>query len=239
MKKPIIGIAPQFDTSQIQARWTKLHISTTYFDAVTKAGGIPVMLPWHDNADDLTRVAEAFDGIILAGGNDISPLRYGESVLEECGDITPARDDSELLLAKFAYKKNIPTLGICRGCQVINVAMGGTLYQDIPSQFDQKVIHSQKTVSPEYPIHPIRISKDSRLYDCFGKEEIMVNSLHHQAAKQVAPFLIASAFAEGKLIEAVECATKDRFFIGVQWHPEMMIKDEDSLRLFRYFIDAI
>jgi len=241
MKKPIIGIAPQFDTAQIQARWIRLHISTTYFDAIAKAGGIPVMLPLQDNEEDLERVAEALDGILLAGGNDISPMLYGENVLEECGDITPIRDDSELLLAKFAYKKSIPTLGICRGCQVINVAMGGTLYQDIPSQVSrhhEKIIHSQKTISPEHPIHRVNISKDSRLYDCFGKDSIMVNSLHHQAAKKVPPSLLASALAEDGLVEAVEGVAMDRFFLGVQWHPEMMLGDKDALRLFRYFVDA-
>ena len=241
MKKPIIGITPQFDTSQNLSRLQRLHISTTYFDAVEKAGGIPVMLPWQDNKDDLARVAEAFDGIIFSGGNDISPLLYGENVLEECGDITPARDKSELLLAKFVYEKGIPTLGICRGCQVINVAMGGTLYQDIPSQFngEETIIHSQKTIVGNYPSHRLKISKDSCLYDCFGKEEILVNSFHHQAVKRLAPNLTASAYAEDGLIEAIECATKKRFYLGVQWHPEMMNEDEDSLKLFRYFVGNI
>ena len=243
MKKPIIGITPQFDTSQTQTRWHRLHTSISYFDAIAKAGGIPIMLPWQNDEDDVTRIVESLDGIVIAGGNDISPLLYGENVLEQCGDITPIRDESELLLTKFAYKNSIPLLGICRGCQTINVAMGGSLYQDIPSQLDhgnEKIIHSQKTISGEYPSHRIKVSKDSRLYDCFGKEEILVNSFHHQAAKKVALNLFVSAFAEDGLVEAVESVAKDRFFIGVQWHPEMMVGvDEDSRRLFRYFIDAV
>jgi len=243
MKKPIIGITPLYNYIEPQMSRIKMWMNNTYFDAVEDAGGIPVMLPWQSCKADIIRALEIVDGLILPGGNDISPLYYGEIVLEQCGGIHPSRDEAEMLLAKSAYENNVPLLGICRGCQVINAALGGTLYQDIPFQLEPKdgvkIIHSQTTIPPEYPIHRVRISKDSRLYDCLGQEEILVNSLHHQAAKAIAPDFFASAHAEDGIVEAVEPISKDRFFLGVQWHPEAMFRnDENSRRLFRYFIDC-
>ena len=243
MKKPIIAVTPQCEIPQVQGGWQMLRTNTTYFDAIEHAGGIPIMLPWQFNEEDVARVMEIVDGVVIAGGNDISPFYFGENILEQCGDILPKRDESELLLARFAYKNKIPLLGICRGCQVINVAMGGSLIQDIPFQFVSengvKLIHSQKNMPSGYAVHRVSISKDSRLYDCFGQEEIMVNSFHHQAAKDVAPSFFASAYAEDGLIEAVEPVAGDSFYVGIQWHPEMMFKnDENSRRLFRYFIDC-
>ena len=239
MKKPIIGITPLFNAAEPLRKW----MSNTYFDAIENAGGIPIMLPWYTNRADIARALEIVDGVVVAGGNDVSPLIYGENVLEECGDILPDRDEFEMAVAKYAYKNKIPLLGICRGCQLINVAMGGSLYQDIPSQLkdsNPKIIHSQKTMPNDSPFHSVKISKDSILYDCLGQEEILVNSFHHQAAKAVAPGFFASAHSQDGLIEALEPIVKDRFFLGVQWHPEMMFrKDENSRRVFRCFLDYI
>ena len=242
MKKPIIGITPLYNYSEPQMTRIKMWMNNSYFDAIEDAGGIPVMLPWQNNDTDIARALEIVDGVILPGGSDISPLYFGEVVLEQCEDILPSRDEAEILLTKYAYEKDVPLLGICRGCQVINVAMGGTLYQDIPSQLNRedgvKIIHSPKNIPAEYPSHRVNFSKDSRLYECFGQDEIFVNSLHHQAAKEIAPAFFASAHAEDGITEAVESISKDRFFLGVQWHPETMFKnDENSRRLFRYFID--
>ena len=236
MKKPVIGVTPLYDLA-LQSMW----ILSNYFEAIEAAGGIPVMLSIKNAQPETDRLLDILDGVLLTGGNDICPLYYGENISEYCAATVPDLDEMEILLAKSAYERKIPLMGICRGCQLINVAMGGTLYQDIPSQIEREIplIHAQKKIVPkEHPIHSVHILKDSRLYDCFGRDIIMVNSLHHQSCKTIAPQLFAAAHAEDGVVEAVESVLKDRFLLGVQWHPELMfLNNEDAFRLFKCFID--
>jgi len=236
MRKPIIGVSPSFDP-ETQA----MRINGSYFKAIEYAGGIPVMLSMHNKKADLDQLLELIDGILLPGGRDILPLYYGENILKCCGATVPAIDDAEILLTKTAFERDIPLLGICKGCQMVNTAMGGTLYQDIAAQAEPEtaLIHAQgDTIPGDYPAHSVHISKDSRLYDCFGCGTILVNSFHHQACKDIAPGFFAAAHAEDGVVEAVELISTDRFFLGVQWHPEAMFKRDDNAQaLFKYFIN--
>jgi len=236
MRKPIIGVSPSFDPET-----RAMRINNSYFEAIEYAGGIPVMLSMHNKKAELDRLMEVIDGILLPGGRDILPLYYGENMLECCGATVPVIDDAEMLLTKTAFERGIPLLGICKGCQMVNVAMGGALYQDIAALADRKVqlIHTQGDAVPgDYPAHSVHISKDSRLYECFGHEKILVNSFHHQACKDIAPGFLAAAHAEDGIVEAVEPVSADRFFLGVQWHPEAMFKRDDYAQaLFKYFIN--
>jgi len=236
MKKPIIGVTSMFDEA-LQS----MCMHNGYFEALEDAGGIPVMLSIKNRQYEADRLLDVVNGIMLPGGHDIHPMNYGANVSNFCESTVPGMDEAEILLAKSAFKRGVPLLGLCRGSQLINVAMGGTLYQDINENFERNIplLHIQKNIIPkEYPIHSVNIIKDSRLYECFGRETIMVNSYHHQANKVIAPVLFATAHAEDGVVEAVESVSKDKFFLGVQWHPELMFRhNEDARKLFRYFVD--
>ena len=214
-----------------------------YFEAIEDAGGIPVMFSIKNGQEEIVRLLEIVDGIMLPGGRDIHPLNYGDDVTEHCRQTVPDLDKTEMLLVRAAFERGIPVLGICRGSQLINVAMGGKLCQDIPALANRsiKIIHAQNDIIPnEYPVHKINITVNSRLYECFGCDSIMVNSLHHQASTIIAGELFASACSDDGITEAVECNDKSKFLLGVQWHPELMYKkDENAKKLFNYFINHI
>jgi len=239
MKKPIIGISPVYDTSTSTPGIT---LPKAYLKAIEDAGGIPIVLSLWNGLAEVKRILEMVDGIMLTGGNDILPALYGADFSEHCGSTTPERDEAEIMLAKAAFKNGTPLLGICRGCQMLNVAMGGTLWQDIPTEAERTrpIRHEQRGVAPfEYPTHSVRISKDSHLYKFHRRETLMVNSSHHQAPRKVATSLVATAHADDGIVEAIESASPDRFLLGVQWHPEQMFhRDEDARELFRFFIAA-
>lgn len=237
MKKPVIGITPLFDI-KLQSSW----MYSEYMEAVEHAGGVPVVLPLNSFAADAERLLDVLDGVLLPGGQDVSPLEYGQDISAVCGAIVPQLDQMEIALARAAFNRGTALLGLCRGGQLINVAFGGTLYQDIYSEnaVEAPILHNQKGVMPKtHPFHQVSISRDSRLHNCIGQHEIMTNSFHHQAIKNVAPGLRAVARASDGLIEAVETVEKERFLLGVQWHPEFMHKrDENARKLFSSFIQA-
>ena len=236
MKKPIIGIAPLYD-SALESMW----MFTGYFTSIEASGGIPVMLSLKSGQDEINRLLDVADGVLLPGGNDINPLYYGENITEYCAPTVPDLDKMGIMLVKTAYERGIPIFGICRGCQLINVALGGTLYQDIIAQTKPwtVIIHSQKKIIPKnHPIHNVVIDRNSLLYEITGKQSLMVNSLHHQACKYVSDNLYISSRADDYIIEAVESMDKNKFVLGVQWHPELMFNTcEDARKLFKYFID--
>ena len=231
--KPVIGMAALYD-AELKRFW----MGENYIRAIEDAGGIPVLLSLK-NDEDFEPLLDIVSGIMLTGGQDINPLHYGDNISEHCKLIMPERDETDMKLFNTAFKRGIPILGICRGEQLINVAMGGSLYQDINAQAAASIKHWQADIlSANYPVHKIAVSKNSRLYDCFGREAIMVNSLHHQAVKTLAQGLTASAYSEDGIIEAIEYKSSERFLLGVQWHPEAMFRrDDNARRLFRYFIE--
>ena len=199
MKKPRIGITASCKDSDP----AQPFVQDTYIDSIRRAGGEPILLYYNQPAPDLSTL----DGILFSGGVDIEPALYGCDKEPECGEIQPWRDAYELPLCRAAVEADLPVMGICRGAQVINVALGGTLIQHLPSLV-RKIA---------------------------GTDHAIVNSFHHQAAAQPAPGLVVTAVSEGGTVEALEDPTK-RFLLATQWHPERMTEDAFALGLFEAFV---
>ena len=234
--RPIIGL-----THSIQLDEKKLYMPMSYSNAVREAGGTPVLLPITRDADVIESYADLVDGILFSGGDDINPRSYGEDQLWPCGDVCPLRDDFEIQLARTLLRKHPdkPVLGVCRGEQVLNVALGGTLYQDVKSQLSGCICHQQHQIAP-YASHKVCIDPDTRLHAIFGAEEILVNSHHHQAVKDVAEGLRITARAADGVVEAFE-KPDHPYFVAVQWHPERLVEREENAahrNLFKTFVDA-
>lgn len=237
MKKPLIGITSAFEHNPDVLNAHKTSVSIDYSLAVIKAGGIPVVLPVHDNTEIIRELVSRLDGLILAGGVDPDPLLFGEDCLQNMGSISPERDKFEYLILEEFEKTCKPILAICRGLQLANIYYGGTLYQDI-SYVDTKIQHKQKWL-PELPTHNIDIlGTDHIFYEIFGNKT-RVNSFHHQMIKDIAPSLTPIAKSADGITEAFQ--KKDYpFFFGVQWHPEAMAVrgNENMQKIFDKFIES-
>jgi len=232
VKRPIIGVMPLVDMGR-DSYW----MLPGYFDRVSEAGGIPIMLPLTNEETDIEELLNMCDGILLTGGQDVTPQIYGEERLEQCGESCDARDIMDTMFLLAALQQNKPILGICRGIQLLNAALGGTLYQDIPTQLASDLIHCQK---PPYdrPSHEVTLLPGSPLSLLLKQEKLAVNSYHHQGIKALAEGLLPMAIAEDGLVEAVMLPGM-KFVWAIQWHPEFMDKsDEASSRLFTAFINA-
>ncbi|GGL59687.1 gamma-glutamyl-gamma-aminobutyrate hydrolase family protein [Sporolactobacillus putidus] len=233
--RPIIGVTGGYlkKNDFVQGPYTHQD----YVQSLFSAGAVPIILPIAPN--DAAESYEALcDGFVFSGGSDVDPRFYGEPPSLQIDVFNTERDASELLLMKKAIAAGKPVFGICRGLQVMNVAFGGTLIQDLPSEMEQTLQHVQK-VPRVKSSHSVRVLEDSRLCALLnGRKTLYVNSLHHQAIKTLAGELRAVAFAPDGIIEAAEHATNDRIF-GVQWHPESMAAGGDGLmsHLFRYFVE--
>ena len=215
---PVIGISGNF-------RDGDCTLAQAYYMSVVEAGGTPVVIPSYDDEKALVSLLDTLDGIVLSGGADIDPDYLGEEPLD-CVSINPRRDAQELMLVRLAVDRQIPVLGICRGIQVLAAALGGKLYQDIRSQHDGECIEHSQTIARGLPSHDVRLVKDSLLYSLFGKEVLAVNSFHHQAVKEAPEGFRVTAMAPDGIIEGIE-STAFRPILGVQWHPECFILEND------------
>lgn len=231
--KPIIGLTC---ASENLVNRSINRLNYTYIKAVVKAGGIPIIIPIMENKENIYRYLDIVDGIIFTGGGDISAQYFGEEPIKEVDEICLDRDMTEMALFHEAYKRGRPIFGICRGHQLINIALGGSIYQDIYTQVANVLGHRcNDNVQDGY--HSISIKKDSMLFDIFQKENLVVNSQHHQSIKSLGKDLKITASATDGIVEAIE-STNDNFILGVQFHPEAMaIKYEDFLKPFKYFLD--
>lgn len=233
-KKPLIGILPLYDSIK-----KSIWMYPGYPEGITAAGGIPVILSILNRDEDIEVIADRLDGFVFSGGQDVDPQHYGEALLKYCNEIYPPRDQLELRLLRAVIERDKPIFGVCRGFQVINVALGGTLYQDIDEQMKRQLTiqHFQQN-NYEFPVHQVNIEKKSRLYEIIGTETIRVNSMHHQAIARLAPQLIATAVSADGLVEAVEIRELS-FGLAVQWHPEFLWQqDENNLKILKAFVDA-
>jgi len=212
--KPIIGMTACRGDGKVY------KTNDTYVKAVVRAGGIPVLLPIADQPEDCPRLAAAVDGLLIPGGVDIAPQFFGEEPVKEvtCIDWELDRFELELIRQAAALKK--PMLAICRGLQAVNVAFGGTLYQDIPTQCPEAHGHYQQTESRSEEYHTVRLLPGSRLAEILGEGELLTNSFHHQAIRELAPGFTVSARAKDGVIEGIE--SEDGAILAVQWHPECM-----------------
>lgn len=229
-RKPIIGITVAHCTEEL-----KTFPRTYYVDRIKKAGGQPFLLPPVQSAEEAKELLPIIDGLVLTGGGDITPAFLGEPPKRGLGECLPERDQSELFLARFAMDEDIPLLGICRGIQVLAVAAGGKIFQDIPSEYPSALAHNQ-TAPREYPWHEVEIL-ESRLGEILGAPKISVNSLHHQAVSTVPKGFLVNAVATDGIIEGIE-KKGAAFCIGVQWHPEVLQPEESCQKIFQEFVQA-
>ena len=228
--QPVIGITGNYDKETCT-------LAEGYYQSVLKAGGIPLIIPPFQETDRLCQMLDTIDGIIFSGGGDINPLFFGEEPIKELHSITPERDRQELLLARLAYDRQIPMLGICKGIQTINLALGGTVYQDIHTQMEGTRIKHSQDQDRRYPSHSVRLMPGSIMQRIFGSTTITVNSFHHQACKEAAPCLNATAISPDGVIEAIE-SNEFKSILGVQWHPETytLRQNDDMMPIFHWLI---
>jgi putative glutamine amidotransferase len=195
-----------------------------YVEGVVGAGGVPVVFPPVGGARGAQALLGGIDGLLLSGGSDLHPSYYGEEAVPELGVTIPERDAFEMSLVEQALRRGIPILGICRGMQILNVALGGTLYQDLPSQMDHSVLLGHRQETPKWqPTHEVEVDAGSQVAEIMGTGELKVNSYHHQAVKDLASGLLAVAHAPDGVVEALEWRDlSQRWLVGVQWHAEAM-----------------
>lgn len=243
-RKPLIGITCNYETRDKIGIITEMGVkkqkwqflADNYINAIERAGGIPVMLPVYEKLDTAMELLEGLDGVVISGGNDVSPVRYGEEPKEN-GEIIPERDEQDIAIASYLFnEKNIPVLGICRGLQVINAMAGGTMHQDLEKA--GYGCHSMDESPMNTPVHGVKLTRGTKLSQIYGVDGMRVNSYHHSAVKEPAQgWTISAVSAEDGVTEALECPEK-RFFLAVQWHPEMMYDDKLQKKLFEAFITA-
>lgn len=233
--KPLIGITTAYEK---RTKRDYECLSYNYIKAVQLAGGLPILIPTLLN-EEMDRYLDLIDGLILSGGEDIDPAFYGAEPISQLGELCPERDPFEMKIFVKALERKIPVLGICRGFQVINVALGGTLYQDIKVQQGSHVNHLNLKNPVDTLQHEVILTRDSKLYQVMRKDRLMVNSLHHQAVNKVGENLKVVGVSTDDIIEALEYKGEN-FVLGVQWHPEdLVVKDGYFLELFKAFIEEI
>jgi putative glutamine amidotransferase len=229
---PWIGMPVQMDPGS-----DKQYLDRRYSDAIAEAGGAPLLIPLVAVAQSMRTIAENLDGILLTGNNsDLDPSLYGVSQMDECGPVQPLRDRMDFFLLSMAITRKIPVLAICYGLQSMNVFLGGSLIQDIPSSLNTSIRHSDPEV-PSNPSHGIEISAGSLLDQIVGRISAEVNSSHHQSVERPGQGLEVIARAPDGVVEAVSYSNPNHWMLGVQWHPERSIDCDDfSRKLFENFI---
>ncbi|MCB9832013.1 MAG: gamma-glutamyl-gamma-aminobutyrate hydrolase family protein [Planctomycetes bacterium] len=239
MNRPVIGVSSRkIYYTHNDRPYPRFGVSMHYVQAVEAAGGAPLMLPLSQSGDVLKQLLGVCDGLLLTGGFDLDPSWYGEEPHRRIAQINPLRDITEMILTKEALERDMPIFGVCRGMQVLNVAAGGNLYQDLESQVKGEVLLHFQKLTEEFPSHSIRIEKGSWLHHVTNSESVRVNSYHHQAVKDIAPGFRITARATDGVVEAM---SSDRHFFahGVQWHPELTYTNLDfNLAMFRSHVEA-
>ncbi|MBE0688568.1 MAG: gamma-glutamyl-gamma-aminobutyrate hydrolase family protein [Anaerolineae bacterium] len=236
--KPLIGITSGSWVNP-ETGWTYNRIYTPIVQSIERAGGVPVAIPTGLDEETLRALYMRLEGVLLPGGGDVDPKYYGELPHPKLGKLDPARDEIELMLVRWAVHDNVPLFGICRGHQVLNVALGGTLVQDLPSERPTALPHDQPDELPRNRrAHNVDLNDTSRLGTVIGDHHPQVNSLHHQAVANLGPGVRVTAYSPDGVIEGLEIHELD-FALSVQWHPEDLAgEDAAMLRLFASFIEA-
>lgn len=240
--KPLIGITGSlglgiYSLTQEHMPAQQHRLSDSYVKAILQAGGIPVILPSCMDEEAMKAMVDRLDGVLLSGGGDVDPALYGQRATGHLGSVSPLRDAAELAVAKYVIREtNKPILGICRGIQVMNVAMGGSLHIDLPDA--GKLCHSL-TMYPRHMVsHQVQVEENTRLATIMGAGAKWVNSFHHEAVDGLADCFQATAHSvPDSVIEAMELPG-ERFVVGVQWHPEELTAMEEARNLFRSFVEA-
>ena len=232
-KKPVVGVMPLWDDEK-----DSIWMLPGYMDGLNQAGAVPFIFPFSADGEELAQLAELCDGFLFTGGHDVSPRLYHEQPMEGLVFSCEKRDRMETVVLRIAMEADKPVLGICRGIQLINAALGGTLYQDLPLQHPSGTEHHGRAPYDQ-PVHDVKVYRDSPLYDCLEEELLPVNSFHHQAVKDMAEGLEVMATAPDGIVEAL-CKPDQRFLWAVQWHPEFAYRtDENSRKIFSAFVEAM
>ncbi len=235
MSKPVIGVtAFRLDEDPT---FPKAALNQAYITAVEKAGGIPLLIPVGVTSALLDDLMARLDGVLLTGGVDVNPAYYGAPMHPEITELDLVRDEMEIALVKWMIKEKKPFLGICRGFEVINVALGGSLYTHISDQLEDALHHPCFGLPRNLLSHSVEVEVGSRLATILGEGESWVNSLHHQGVRNLAPVLKAVAVAPDGLVEGLELEDHP-FALGVQWHPEELIDQPKMLALFQALVNA-
>lgn len=228
----IIGIYPD-----INDEGHKIELNLDYYNAIVEAGGTPVILPYIPG-EPTEELLKNMDGILLTGGDDIDPILLGEEPLIGLGKVNPYRDTIEMKVARYCLINGIPTLGICKGMQIMALSCGAWLYQDIVTQRAEETVQHRQKAPKWFGWHGLHVVKNSLLWNCTSKSNVIrVNSFHHQAIRGVHAGLRVSGTSSDGLIEAIE-HKEHGFYLGVQWHPERMINNKEQKQIFKSFIDA-
>lgn len=231
--KPIIGMTTSVSSEN------KTFVSQDYLDCIANNGGVPVLLPNQPIEKNIDLYASWIDGLLVTGGDDIDPTLFGEEPHRYLGEIVPERDHFEKRLLEKLLQIDKPIFALCRGCQILNIAANGDMFQDIYAQLDKELLQHQQKAPRSHLSHFVHVKEGSLLSRITGNSRFKVNSFHHQAVRNVADGFVASAYSSDGIIEAIE-SNNHRFVLGVQWHPECLVKrgDEVSKKLFQSFVEA-
>lgn len=222
-RRPSIALTPDVSVPTAESPFPRYELKSAYCEAVLRAGGLPFVLPYTEDRSVLMAYLDRVSGVVVTGGAfDIPPELYGEAPREGLGPVKAGRSHFELALVRLALSRGLPVLGVCGGMQLLNVALGGTLVQDISRELPSARRHEQAHDRAQ-PQHPVEVKEGSQLADCLGKGSLMVNSTHHQAIKVVAEGLAVTAVAPDGVVEGVEAKDSGAFVVGVQWHPELLL----------------
>lgn len=232
--KPVIGIV--FGEDPALGVGSKCMLNSSYIQAVADAGGIPLPIPVTGDASRALDYIDLLDGLLLPGGEDVTPWLFGEEPVPQVTYVMEDTDRMELEMLRLARERQLPVLGICRGIQLLAVAMGGRLYQDLPSQHPGGIAHKQSSATRSQLSHSAAVEPGSLLERLLGEEPLRVNSFHHQAVKEVPAGFRATVTAPDGIIEAME--SDDGTMLAVQWHPELLVERYPRFRaLFRYLVE--
>jgi putative glutamine amidotransferase len=223
-RRPNIGISPDWTGAGPENAFARYELKVTYAEAVLRAGGLPFVLPYTDDATCVEAYLDRVSGVIITGGAfDIPPEAYGETAREGMGPLKEGRTAFETALMRAALKRNMPVLGVCGGMQLLNVVLGGTLFQDIAREVPEAREHEQKHDRTQ-PQHPVDVKDGTLLAEAVGRGQLMVNSTHHQAVNKLGNQVVATAASPDGVVEAIE-SSAHIFAVGVQWHPEYMLNN--------------
>ena len=234
-RAPLIGVSTSIT---VGANPERAYVNSAYLHAVQQAGGVPVALPPQLSSASMRQLASELHGLLLTGGGDMDPALFGEAPHATLYDVAPARDTLETSVLHVALERGVPVLAVCRGLQVLNVALGGSLHQDVGTEPGTQMPHSQKEPRDQ-PTHKVKLTPGCRLAETLGADELEVNSMHHQAIKRLGRGLTAVAWAPDQIVEGAEIDDPSRFVLGVQWHPEELVgHSEPARRLFAALVAA-
>ena len=234
-RAPLIGVSTSIT---VGAPPERAYVNSAYLHAVQQAGGVPIPLAPQFSAASLQQIGAELHGLLLTGGGDVDPALFNEAPHHTLYDVAPSRDTLETSALHLALQRGLPVLAVCRGIQVLNVALGGSLHQDVGADLGTQIPHSQAEPRDQ-PTHKVKVTPGSRLAETLGTDELEVNSMHHQAINRLGRGLAAVAWAPDQIVEGAELVDPARFVLGVQWHPEELVgHSEPARRLFAALVAA-